>query len=216
MPNSVITDALSRARLGSCCRTPPGTPMHRRCGCDLSAMTPPHGCRRLMTAAVSTTTRSTLPSPPATSGSTHKLRIQASGGTSTPAAAQHVGTVASVDVPPPVSDPVPTVDPSQLRADLLRGEFTTSRAARAARAERHHRPTGTLSCRAIVVHRRLDGLVHAAVLQRPFPVEPTVIVDEPSIVEAGAGGVAVGRDVHGTTVATGRWQRSPPIGGCGR
>ena len=75
-----------------------------------------------MTAAVSTTTRSTLPSPPATSGSTHKLRIQASGGTSTPAAALHVGTVASVDVPPPVSDPVPTVDPSQLRADLLRGE----------------------------------------------------------------------------------------------
>ena len=52
---------------------------------------------------VSTTTRSTLPSPPA--------------------AAQRVGTVASVDVPLPVSDPVPTVDPSELRADLLRGEF---------------------------------------------------------------------------------------------
>ena len=60
---------------------------------------------------------------PATSGSTHKLRIQAAGGTFSPAAAQHVGTVASVDVPVPVSDPVPTVDPSQLRADLLRGEL---------------------------------------------------------------------------------------------
>ncbi len=94
--------------------------------------------------------------------------------------------------------------------------FTTSTAARAARAERHHRPTGTGSCRAIVVDRRLDGLVHAAVLQRPFPVEPTVIVYEPSSAEAGAGGVAVGRCVHGTTVATERCQRSPPIGGCGR
>ena len=204
MPISVITDALSRARLGSCCRTPPGTPMHRRCGCDLSAMTPPHGCRRLMTVAVSTTTRPTLPSP-----RPHRAPLT-NCGSRRPAARPRRPQPSTWA---PVSDPVPTVDPSQLRADLLRGEFTTSRAARAAR---HHRPTGTLSCRAIVVHRRLDGLVHAAVLQRPFPVEPTVIVYEPSIVEAGAGGVAVGRDVHGTTVATGRWQRSPPIGGCGR
>ena len=136
-------DALSKARLGSCCRTPPGTPMHRRCGCDLSAMAPPHDCRRLTTAAVSTTTRSTLPWQPATSGSTHKLRIQAAGGTSTPAAAQPWA-------PLPRSTSryrCPTPFPASIRASSAPTSyvvsFTTSRAARAARAERHHRPTGT-------------------------------------------------------------------------
>ena len=212
MPNSVITDALSRARPGSCCRTPPGTPMHRRCGCDLSlddtaarlqAIDDGRGldndrgrrCRR----------RRPHRAPLTNCGSRRP-------------AARPRRPQPSTWAPLPRSTSLhrcPTPFPPSIRADLLRGS-SPPRGRRGPRGLAPPPATGTLSCRAIVVHRRLDGLVHAAVLQRPFPIEPTVIVDEPSIVEAAAEGVAVGRDVHGTTVATRRWQRSPPIGGYGR